>query len=252
MKEYYIFYIKNIKNNRYYIGYSSKPTRKMTELFNRGVKGYGKKDNYMHRGLFIHMYKQGLQDFEFRIICECSQCELDETVKKHIFDYKAYKEGYNTYPSNKRDYSDKNMAIIYKQNAKMITNDDKEYFKTYIKSCTKSNSGEDKLQFFYYLLYNKKNKEIYIGKRKNTTLEKVLESMRKSVEGKKLRDYSSGMLNYKLLEHGIENFTIKLVKEYDTEEERELDYERIILAYGKKYRYLTPYLRDKHKEFKEG
>ena len=85
-----IYMIKNIINNRVYIGKSKHIEQRFKEYSN------SLKNNYCHNSKLQDDYDQfGIESFNFKILEGCDYCDLDRLESEYIRQFDAYKNGYN-------------------------------------------------------------------------------------------------------------------------------------------------------------
>lgn len=82
-----IYYHKNLVNGKYYVGQTSRT------LNERSNGGYGYRGS---KKFFDDILKYGWNNFEHKVICECSKEEADELERFYIQKFDAINNGYNT------------------------------------------------------------------------------------------------------------------------------------------------------------
>jgi group I intron endonuclease len=85
-----IYAIKNIKNNKYYIGQSLHVERRWIEH-----KSELNNNRHTNRHLQFSWNKNGSEQFEFILLEECLLEELDTKEKYWIREFNSYEGGYN-------------------------------------------------------------------------------------------------------------------------------------------------------------
>jgi len=87
-----IYYIKNLITSEYYIGQSIDIMKRWCQHRYQGTHHTKEEGNFP---LYVSMRKYGLNNFEFKVIEECPEDELDEREKYWINYYNSYLKGYN-------------------------------------------------------------------------------------------------------------------------------------------------------------
>ena len=84
-----IYYIKNLLNNKYYVGQSVRIEERWKE---HRREAYNSTLNYP---LYLAIRKYGIENFEFKVIEKCNKDELDLKEQFWIDYYNSYHNGYN-------------------------------------------------------------------------------------------------------------------------------------------------------------
>lgn len=92
-----IYKITNIKNQKSYIGQTRQSFK---ERWRTHVKRGLKAEPTTNNKLYSSMWKDGVENFTFEIICQCSPEELNEQEKSYIAFYNALEWGYNSTGGN--------------------------------------------------------------------------------------------------------------------------------------------------------
>lgn len=105
-----IYAIKNLLNNKIYIGQSVEIQKRFNmHIFNSQNKLNSKIYNYH---LYKAFRKDGLQNFKFMVLEECSKEEL---LDREIYYYNLYKHEYNNIKPNLNPMFDKNIKTKHQQ-----------------------------------------------------------------------------------------------------------------------------------------
>ena len=85
-----IYYIKNLINNKYYIGKSKDILHRFSQH-----KYYLNNNNHINKHLQNSWNKYGIESFEFSILEECEEALLNEREKYWIEYFNSFENGYN-------------------------------------------------------------------------------------------------------------------------------------------------------------
>lgn len=136
-----IYYHKNLINGKYYVGQTS------TSLKRRSKGGYGYIQN---KKFFEDILKYGWDNFEHKVICECSKEEGDELERFYIKKFNAFTSGYNLATGGKSGYkiptvSELNRKRVWTQESKekdAIAHRGKKHSEETKKKLSELNKGE--------------------------------------------------------------------------------------------------------------
>lgn len=169
---YYIYGIKNLIDNRYYVGMSADVGKRFGQHIKYGERGFESPENKVptKRGLYVDMYRYGIENFMFKVL----EVVKNDSVKlaydieeKWIKKFNACVNGYNsTY--NASAYSDNNYDGFHSKNNinnyyKLLSNEQIVVFRSCIKmfglnalsvDCGDFNINEGKLQRYCFVIFN--------------------------------------------------------------------------------------------------
>lgn len=92
-----IYKITNLKNQKSYIGQTRQSFK---ERWRTHVKRGLRAEPTTNNKLYSSMWEDGVENFTFEIICQCSPEELNEQEKRYIAFYNALEWGYNSTGGN--------------------------------------------------------------------------------------------------------------------------------------------------------
>lgn len=203
MEKHYIYAIKHISKNRYYVGETSDYVRRIRSHLSCGRRGYLNKDNLLaNRGLYLAMHKYGIVDFMFKVLEECNYEDRYEREKYWIERFKSNTEnGYNSLTGiNPAQFK----AIQMNQKINMSEDDVKKLLcKKYGIEYRELNSIDKDLYEHYYILKRELDNNINKSLEVNDNVDKLSKELdRKNISKSSKRN------NKKKLDKGYTNLYI--------------------------------------------
>lgn len=259
----YVYKINCKLNNKSYIGVSTNISKRLENHISNGLKGVSSycNNNPAHKGLYVDMYRFGMENFSFDILCSCTFEERYEKEKFYIEKYDTFKNGYNVIPCDNEILEVSLIEFLNKNRKYCCADSETLHFyknnlqKIKIEKCENKNTTTNNNECnttYIYLLYidcEEFGTKIYIGSKKDLSSNKdVLNYYKSHIENNKLYSVENAIVKYGGIDvcecEILEKFQYKIYSEVT---DRLNDY---IIRIKDEEGFMTGWQKELHKKLK--